>query len=568
MLTRILTFLAVYQVVIAGFYSGTGVLELTSKNFKKEVLHNGNVSVVEFYAPWCPHCKNMVSQYAKSAKSLRGIARVGAVDCDDPQNKKLCATYQVQGFPTIKVFQPSKLTDVDFKDVNEGKPVPKRRPRIWDYQGPREYKAINSFAVSKLRNYAATLNSEKTIPWMKKNKVPRVVMMPGQKYKSKSVAPLFKVLSREYFGKIRFGYLPRRADGAWSLLGLKAPDESQLVYMSDDREPLVYKGAMKKKHIKKFIDEQYNFEMSRRARNGDQASADRDEAANGLEFIVEDKQEPEMEHMKERRKEIDQEAEYILEARREALERIGEDPSKIVPSKLSSVLVEPLPESTSTDDGSIFIPDFDDEEDESVDSTEEIDFPDGDAILDEIEDDLLPEDIVVEGENTAPQTTKSEPKVGNAPKPTPEIVIRENGLESMDEIIKHCLRQSGRSCVLLATYPDRKNDDIFTVQQSIQYLPREVRNKVIFHYTMPHTKDIETFLKSHGLDDPSQQSPGILYFAPAKRKFSTFDADFTAIDLAKFTVAGYDRRLEWQPYPKKYVYWVTEEEALMLKDEL
>ena len=41
----------------------TQVISLTQKNFKKLVLESDDLWLIEFYAPWCGHCKKLEPQW-------------------------------------------------------------------------------------------------------------------------------------------------------------------------------------------------------------------------------------------------------------------------------------------------------------------------------------------------------------------------------------------------------------------------------------------------------------------------------------------------------------------------
>ncbi|XP_046462234.1 protein disulfide-isomerase A6 homolog [Daphnia pulex] len=92
--------------------SSSDVIELTPSNFNKLVINSDEVWVVEFYAPWCGHCKSLVPEYTKAASALKGVVKVGSVNADE--HKSLGGQYGVRGFPTIKIFGSNKNKPDDF----------------------------------------------------------------------------------------------------------------------------------------------------------------------------------------------------------------------------------------------------------------------------------------------------------------------------------------------------------------------------------------------------------------------------------------------------------------------
>jgi len=98
----------------SGLYDGqSDVVELTAANFQNKVLESNSVWIVEFYAPWCGHCQSFAPEYAKAAKAMKGLVKVGAVDMD--QHQSVGAPYNVRGFPTVKVFGNDKKNPTDFQ---------------------------------------------------------------------------------------------------------------------------------------------------------------------------------------------------------------------------------------------------------------------------------------------------------------------------------------------------------------------------------------------------------------------------------------------------------------------
>lgn len=62
------------------YNQGGPVVLLTKDNWQQEVMKSDSLWLVEFYAPWCGHCKNLAPEWKEAAKQLKGVVKVGAVD--------------------------------------------------------------------------------------------------------------------------------------------------------------------------------------------------------------------------------------------------------------------------------------------------------------------------------------------------------------------------------------------------------------------------------------------------------------------------------------------------------
>jgi len=91
---------------------GKDVVELTDANFKKLVLNSDDMWLLEFYAPWCGHCKSLAGPWADAASNLKGKVKLGALDAT--QHPSTAQQYGVQGYPTIKFFPAGSSEPEDY----------------------------------------------------------------------------------------------------------------------------------------------------------------------------------------------------------------------------------------------------------------------------------------------------------------------------------------------------------------------------------------------------------------------------------------------------------------------
>jgi protein disulfide-isomerase A6 len=100
---------------------------LNESNWESTLIKSEGIWLVEFYAPWCGHCKDLEPKWRKAAEKLKGNVTLAKIDVEE--NKKIAERYGIKSFPTIKVFGQGR------KSVE----------RAYTYNGERKVKDIVAF---------------------------------------------------------------------------------------------------------------------------------------------------------------------------------------------------------------------------------------------------------------------------------------------------------------------------------------------------------------------------------------------------------------------------------------
>jgi protein disulfide-isomerase A1 len=107
-------------------WNKNSVWVLTGSNFDEVALDKSKDVLVEFYAPWCGHCKQLAPIYEQLGDKFKDREDIVIAKMDSTANE--LEHTKIQSFPTIKLY--------------------KRDGEVVDYTGPRTLESLSIFVES------------------------------------------------------------------------------------------------------------------------------------------------------------------------------------------------------------------------------------------------------------------------------------------------------------------------------------------------------------------------------------------------------------------------------------
>jgi len=209
----------------SGFPEEEGVLVLDDANFDEAVKKYENL-LVEFYAPWCGHCKELAPHYAKAAQTLKSdptplfLAKVDATI-----STELAKKHEIEGFPTLKFFR-------------NGEPE--------EYSGGRTEQEIVAWMRKKTGPASTVFTTVKEITNMADNNEVAAVFFGTEENLHKD----FLELARQY-DDIQFGECATEE----CLSNWKVTNGNVIVFRKFDPNNAELRTAYTKDELKSFVDQ-------------------------------------------------------------------------------------------------------------------------------------------------------------------------------------------------------------------------------------------------------------------------------------------------------------------------
>ncbi|KAF9921651.1 Protein O-glucosyltransferase 2 [Linnemannia zychae] len=195
----------------------SNVKVLTSKNFKDTI--NQPFVLVEFYTPWCGHCKNLEPEYEAAAKLLENheVIQLAKIDCE--AERDICQSYEVNAYPTLKIFREGVAKE---------------------YKGTRKSDDIVSYLKKQVAPPVTTLTPETLPEFAESDRVVIVAVLPTNDPQRDEV----EKVARFYRDDFVFGVVEEHPD-------VKAP--AVVLYKKFDEGKNIFEGKITDSSLFKFV---------------------------------------------------------------------------------------------------------------------------------------------------------------------------------------------------------------------------------------------------------------------------------------------------------------------------
>jgi thioredoxin 2 len=92
----------------AGSY-GARPVEVTDANFSQEVLSSPGPVLVDFWAPWCGHCRTLAPVLDQLAGEFGGRIKIAKLNVDE--NPGVASSYNIRSIPNMLFFKNGTVVD-------------------------------------------------------------------------------------------------------------------------------------------------------------------------------------------------------------------------------------------------------------------------------------------------------------------------------------------------------------------------------------------------------------------------------------------------------------------------